>query len=65
MRPDKIRFFENDNKLPFLAEFDSMIIPHLGSDVVISDRRYFVTDVLIQYMEDKTVVDVIVEKVDE
>ena len=42
-----------------------MIIPHLGSDVVISDRRYFATDVLIQYMEDKTVVDVIVEKVDE
>ena len=65
MRPDKIRFFENDNKLPFLAEFDAMIIPHLGSDVVISDRRYFVTDVLIQYLENETVVDVIVERVNE
>nr|DAV08932.1 MAG TPA: hypothetical protein [Caudoviricetes sp.] len=42
-----------------------MIIPHLGSDVVISDRRYFVTDVLIQYLENETVVDVIVERVNE
>lgn len=42
-----------------------MIIPHLGSDVVISDRRCFVTDVLIQYLENETVVDVIVERVNE
>ena len=65
MRPDKIRFFENDDKLTFLAEFDSKMIPHLGSDVVIFDRRYFVTDVLIQYMDNETVADVTVEKVDE
>mgnify|MGYP006886772889 FL=1 len=60
-----IRFFDDGGI--FLEEFayNNAIVPHLGSDVVVNDMRYFVTDVLITYEGDQQCVDVTVERINE
>ena len=66
MRPNEIRFYEeNEHEPMYLTSIKSQIIPHLGSDIVVLDKRYFVTDVLIVYEDFNTYVDVTLEKVDE
>lgn len=66
MKPNEIRFYEECTNEPiYLTSIKSQIIPHLGSDIVVLDKRYFVTDVLIVYEDYGTYVDVTLEKVDE
>lgn len=61
-----LRFYEQDmsGQLTELYETQSLAIPHMGSDIVIFDKRYFVIDVLITYFEDLTTqVDITCERV--
>lgn len=51
-------------QLTELYETQSLAIPHMGSDIVIFDKRYFVIDVLITYFDDLTTqVDITCERV--
>lgn len=61
-----LRFYEQDmsGQLTELYETQSLSIPHMGSDIVIFDKRYFVIDVLITYFDDLTTqVDITCERV--
>ena len=61
-----LKFYERDasNQLLQFYETASLAIHHMGSDVVIFDKRYFVTDILITYFDDYTTqVDITVERV--
>lgn len=62
---DIIRFFEGDQVVACF-HYDSVIVPHLGADIVVNDKRYFVTDVMITYQEGRgQLVDVVMEYVNE
>lgn len=60
-----LKFYEEDKTGQLLQFYEtaSLAIPHMGSDVIIFDKRYFVTDILITYFDDMTQVDVTVERV--
>ena len=60
-----IRFFDDGGIFIEELVYHNVIVPHLGSDVVVDDKRYFVTDVLITYEGDQQYVDVTVEHVNE
>lgn len=63
---NSIRFYEYcepENK--FLWKVDSVVVPHIGSDIIIKDVKWFVLDVLTTYEENETKVDIVLEKIDE
>lgn len=63
---DNMRFFINcDEAGKLIYSFDSnhLVVPHLGADVIVNDKIYYVTDVVIAYDGDKQSVDVMVEEV--
>ncbi len=63
---NSIRFYEYcepENK--FLWEVDSIVVPHIGSDIIINDKRWFVLDILTTYEKNGTMVDIVLEKIDD
>lgn len=62
---DIIRFFDGEELIGCFS-YDNIIVPHLGSDIVVNDKRYFVIDVLITYEEGMGQhVDVVTERINE
>ena len=63
---DKMRFFidsDKTEKLIYSFNSNNLIVPHLGADVIVNDKIYYVTDVVVAYDDDAQSVDVMVEEV--
>ena len=67
MIPTRIRFYElsDDGGKTYISDYNSYMIPHLGSDIKLNGMKYFVIDIIIDYENLGTCVDITLEKVNE
>lgn len=63
---NKIRFYEYAEPEPkFMYEIESSVVPHIGSDIILGDKKWFVLDILITYETGYTQVDITMEEIEE
>lgn len=58
-----LRFFEINNDF-VVYETESTVLPHLGTDIIINDKPYMVTDIVIVYCEN-SYADITMERINE
>ena len=53
-----IRFFDEENKLSYITELETDILPKQSEEIVINDKCYFVTTVTKIYDNNDSYVDI-------